>query len=205
MIKLALTINDKIAGDKMEDKKEIRKKILKDRRAMESGQVAEKSARIYEALIGLEEFKNADTVGLYLSFDNEVDTFRLLRHIKEEGKKIVVTYTDSKSLVLIPLYVNDIENDFVEGPWGYLEPKLDELEKAEEKDIDFVIVPGVAFDQGRNRVGFGKGYYDKYLSKLRADAVTAAMAYEYQVLDCLPVEDHDIKMKMIVTEDRIIR
>lgn len=160
---------------------------------------------IFDRITGLEEFRNAKTIGLYLSFDNEVDTFQLLKLLEESGKRIVVTYTESRIVVLVPVYVNDIENDFVEGAWGYLEPKVDQLEPAKEEDLDFVIVPGVVFDEQRNRVGFGKGYYDKYLSKLRDDTVTAAMAYEYQVLDSVPVENHDVKMKIIVTEDRIIR
>ena len=162
---------------------------------MDPGEAVEKSARIFQRIAGLEEFKNAGTIGLYLSFDNEVDTFGLLGLIKESGKRIVVTYTEPKEVVLIPVYVNDIENDLEEGAWGYLEPKVDKLERACEEDIDFVIVPGVV----------GKGYYDKYLSRLRDDAFTAAIAYEYQVLDNVPVESHDIKMKIIVTEERIIR
>ena len=189
----------------METKKEIRKRILDKRREMDPGEAVEKSARIFQRIAGLEEFKNAGTIGLYLSFDNEVDTFGLLGLIKESGKRIVVTYTEPKEVVLIPVYVNDIENDLEEGAWGYLEPKVDKLERACEEDIDFVIVPGVVFDEERNRVGFGKGYYDKYLSRLRDDAFTAAIAYEYQVLDNVPVESHDIKMKIIVTEERIIR
>ncbi|SHJ31621.1 5-formyltetrahydrofolate cyclo-ligase [Dethiosulfatibacter aminovorans DSM 17477] len=189
----------------MESKKEIRKRILKKRREMDPAEAAEKSALIFDRITGLEEFRNAATVGLYLSFDNEVDTFELLKLLKESGKRIVVTYTESREVVLIPVYINDIENDFVEGAWGYLEPKVDQLETAAEEDLDFVVVPGVVFDEERNRVGFGKGYYDKYLSKLRDDAVTAAMAYEYQVLEKVPAESHDIKMKIIVTEDRIIR
>lgn len=200
-----MTINDLNSGDNMTIKKEVRKRILKQRREMDVKEAAEKSSLIFDRITCLEEFKKAKTIGLYLSFENEVDTFRLLEFIKAAGKKIVVTYTESKSIVLVPVYVNDIKNDLVEGAWGYLEPKVDELEKAGEEDIDFVIVPGVVFDEERNRVGFGKGYYDKYLSKLRDDAVTAAVAYEFQVLTSVPVESHDIKMKMIVTEDRIIR
>jgi 5-formyltetrahydrofolate cyclo-ligase len=204
-VKEATTINDLIAGDNMESKKEVRKRILKQRREMDVMEAAKKSSLIFDRITCLEEFKNAKTIALYLSFDNEVDTFKLLKLIKETGKKTVVTYTESKSVVLIPVYVNDIKTDLVEGNWGYLEPKVDKLEKAREEDIDFVIVPGVVFDEERNRVGFGKGYYDKYLSKLRDDAVTVALAYEFQVLTSVPVESHDIKMKMIVTEDRIIR
>lgn len=204
-VKQATTIDDINAGDNMESKKEIRKRILRKRREMDPVEAAEKSALIFDRITGLEEFRNAETVGLYLSFDNEVDTFELLKLLKASGKRIVTTFTESSEVVLIPLYVNDIDKDLVEGAWGYLEPRVDQLEKAAEEDIDFVIVPGVVFDEKRNRIGFGKGYYDKYLSKLRDDAVTAALAYEFQVLESVPAESHDIKMKFIVTEDRIIR
>lgn len=114
----------------MFNKKEIRKKILKERREMNVNLALEKSSLIFDRLRSLEEFKTAKTIGLYLSFDNEVDTFRILEFIKETGKKAVVTYTESKSIELIPVYVDSIENDLVEGKWGYLEPKVDELLKA---------------------------------------------------------------------------
>lgn len=188
----------------MDEKKIIRNKILSIRNNMSTAEVKEKSLKIIENLKEIKEFKDSNCVSIYLSFNNEVDTTIIVSYLIESGKKIVVPYTETKTVELIPLYINDLNENFKISSFGYSEPIKEKMEEARFEDIDFVIVPGIAFDENKNRVGFGKGYYDKYLSKIKSGVKWVAIAYEYQVLKHVPSESHDIKMKMIVTEKRII-
>jgi 5-formyltetrahydrofolate cyclo-ligase len=98
-----------------------------------------------------------------------------------------------------------VEKDLTVSSFGYPEPILEKVSVIDIQEIDFIIIPGVAFDGMGNRVGFGKGYYDKYLSKIKRNIKKTAVAYEYQVLRNVPSESHDIKMDYIVTEKRVIK
>src|SRR5690606_25232452 len=87
------------------------------------------------------------------------------------------------------------------GTFGVMEPP--EKEEIVLKDIDVVVVPGVAFDRNGYRIGYGAGYYDNFLPKLKSDAKNIAVAFEMQLRDLIPVESHDVKMDMIITEQGI--
>ena len=93
------------------------------------------------------------------------------------------------------------EADLKLNPFGYYEPKS--ISPVNIEEIELVIVPGVVFDKNLNRIGFGKGYYDKILNKLKPSAKKLAVAHEFQVLEIIPAEEHDVKMDMIITEKNI--
>ena len=190
--------------EKMIKKKIVRDGILLLRKKMTKEEVRQKSQAILEQLIQLKEYQDSSCVSIYLSFANEVDTFMIINEMKTHGNKLVIPYTDVSQVELIPVCLEDISKDLTISAFGYPEPIFDRVVKAQIEDIDLVIVPGVAFDATKNRIGFGKGYYDKYLSQMRPDIKKIAIAYDYQVLESIPSEDHDVKMDYVITESRII-
>ncbi|MDF2949677.1 MAG: 5-formyltetrahydrofolate cyclo-ligase [Sedimentibacter sp.] len=187
----------------METKLQLRKKIVNLRNNMTLHDVKEKSNKIVNKLIALEEYKKSNTIFVYMSFGTEVMTEDLIKLMLSEGKRVVIPYTDTKNTVLIPSEIKSLENDLVLNSFGYYEPEYDKIKTVEPEEFDLIINPGVVFDKQLNRVGYGKGYYDRILVRKRKDAKVIAVAYEFQVLDEVPAEKHDIKMDMIITEENI--
>jgi 5-formyltetrahydrofolate cyclo-ligase len=138
-----------------------------------------------------------------MDFKNEVKTIPLIKKMLYEGKNVIISYTDAKNVKLIPVELHDIENDLEKSPYGYLQPKENLIVPVEVDKFDLIIVPGVVFDRHLNRIGFGKGYYDRILEFKRKDARAIAVAYEFQLQDEIPSQEHDIKMDMIITEEKI--
>lgn len=184
----------------MEAKKELRKRILNIRNNMTIEDVQKNSRAIMDKIINLDIYKQSKVVFIYMDFKNEVTTSRLLKHMLSEKKRAVIPYTDTVNIVLIPSEITK-ESDLMLNSFGYYEPK--NISPVDPEEIDLVIVPGVVFDKSFNRIGFGKGYYDRILSKLKPSAKKVAIAHDFQVLQSIPTEDHDIKMDMIITEETI--
>jgi 5-formyltetrahydrofolate cyclo-ligase len=186
-------------------KEDIRKEMLKTRNSITKDSVFINSKKILEQLLTVEEFVKSKCVSIYLSFGNEVDTFLIVEWLKQNNKSVVVPYTEKNEISLTPVYIEDIDEDTVVSPFGYPEPIIGRVKKAKLEDVDFVIVPGLAFDDCKNRIGYGKGYYDQYLSGFNPEIKFAGLAYDFQLLDSIPTEQHDIRLDMIITEKRVIR
>ncbi|MDW5299480.1 MAG: 5-formyltetrahydrofolate cyclo-ligase [Sedimentibacter sp.] len=187
----------------METKKELRNKILNIRNNMEKEDVLKKSNVILNKIVSSEIYKNSRTVFIYMDFKNEVITSQLINQMLKEKKRVVIPYTDIINTVIIPSEIKSMENYLTLSKFGYYEPIFEKIVPVNPQEFDLVVVPGVAFDKNLNRVGFGKGYYDKILKNIRTDAQIVAIAYEFQVLDEIPCEEHDIKMDKIITEETI--
>ena len=150
----------------------------------------ELSTIIVDKIINLDIYKKSRVVALYNSLPNEVDTNKL---INESLKN---------KIVLLPRIINDkiefieINNNtkYIKSNFGVMEP----IGNIYNGSIDLIIVPGVSFDRERNRLGFGMGYYDKYLSN--KDIYKVGICFNEQLIDNLIVDEHDIKMDLIITE-----
>ncbi|WP_130805552.1 5-formyltetrahydrofolate cyclo-ligase [Senegalia massiliensis] len=186
-----------------DEKKELRKIVLKERKKLNKDEVNSLSEKIISYLIKMKEFKQSETIMVYLSFKEEVDTFNLIYKMQELGKKVVITYTDKKENILIPCKLIDLEDSLEKNPFGYLEPKEESIEKVSPSEIDLIITPGLAFDKKGNRVGYGGGYYDKLL-KSAPQATKVAVSYDFQIFSEVPNEKFDIPVDYIVTPTRII-
>lgn len=187
------------------EKREVRKYILGMRNNLEDSEVAEKSSKITNNLISMEEFKKSKTVFVYMDFKKEVKTDQIIKILLDENKRVAVPWTDTVNTEIIPMEITDLENDLTISSFGYLEPNKENAIEVKVEEIDLIIVPGVAFDKNLNRIGFGKGYYDKVLIRKRKDTSAIAIAYEFQVLNEIPHEAHDVKMNFIITESNIYR
>lgn len=186
------------------DKKELREKILSVRNELKAEEAENKSRIIMDKLTSLDEYKNSNTVFVYMSFKNEVNTHKLIEKMLSDDKRVVIPYTDTKNTEIIPSEIKSLKDDLILNSFGYYEPVLENVKQVSPGELDLIIAPGVVFDEDLNRVGFGKGYYDRILSRKRKDAKVIAVAYEFQVVDEVPTEPHDIKMDMIITEGRMI-
>ncbi|MBW2981671.1 5-formyltetrahydrofolate cyclo-ligase [Candidatus Woesearchaeota archaeon] len=176
----------------------IREKINLTRKNLSKEIIAEKSKKIIESLIKLEEYNNASTIMPYISLNIEVDTKEFIKKELLKGKNIVVPFVEDENIQISRL--NNFEN-LVQGKFGVLEP-----EKKERYDgkIDLVIIPGIAFDEKGSRIGFGKGYYDKFLERFK-DSLKIGLAFEEQIVDFVPSEEHDQPVDIIITEKRVIK
>jgi 5-formyltetrahydrofolate cyclo-ligase len=162
------------------------------------------SRLIWEKLFALPELSKARTVMTYLNFGNEVRTLEYVSELWKLGKQAVVPYCIAKELRLFRL--ERIE-ELSSGMWGILEPKPEWRERADRRvdatELDLIIVPGVAFDRRGGRLGFGKGYYDRFLQNVRADAVKIALAFQCQLVEEIPMTERDVRMDKVITEKAI--
>ncbi len=164
-----------------------------------------------ERLCSLEEFTKAKSILLYVSFRSEVDTGKCLRHVLALGKKLVLPVVDAEHHALRLYETRDV-SELRSGYMGIPEPQKRPDRRVTLRGIDLVIIPGVGFDTRGGRLGYGGGYYDRLLSyeskrlaRVKKHIITVALAYEEQVGKKIPVERHDIKVDMIVTDSRLIR
>lgn len=180
-------------------KKELRRIFLKTRSELAAEDIIEKSAKIMSRLFSLSEFRGAKTIMFYVDAGNEVKTRDGLTKALSEGKRVVVPKV-KKGYGLLAIEIKSLD-ELSPGTFGILEPAGEKGISPEE--IDLVVVPGVAFDKRGNRMGYGAGYYDSFLPKLRPEVKKVAVAFEMQVTDSLPAEEHDVKMDLIITENTI--
>ncbi len=179
-------------------KQKIRKAILEERNKLTEKDIKEKSKQIKSKLFSLPEFKKAKTVMLFASFGTEVFTHDMIKEALKH-KQVAVPVVKGDNLIASKIIdFNDLNK---KSKFGILEPS--KIKEVDINEIDLVIVPGVAFDCAGYRIGYGKGYYDKFLNDFEKEKV--ALAFELQIQKELPNEDHDVVVDKIVTEKRIIR
>jgi len=176
----------------------LRQRLLQGRRRLGSDSYRRKSAAVQSLLCAHDCFSGAVTVALYSPVNNEVDTGRVFAWSKELGKKVFYPRVEGLDL---GFYEVPRRQDLVLGAFGVLEPAP--AEGPARSGFDLVVVPGVAFDLRGHRLGYGKGYYDRWLSGKRG-GILVGLAFDLQIVDELPAEKHDQQLDYIVTETRFI-
>lgn len=185
----------------------IRNEILRLRSSLGQEAVEQKSLKIAEKLFGLDQFKKSGLVMCYMDFNNEVRTDILIKKCFEEGKRVALPRVVKNSGIrkeIAAYEIKDTVTNLEKGTYGIMEPKMEITREVNPPDIDLVIVPGVAFDTRKNRIGYGAGYYDRFLKKVRSGCFKIALAFELQVVDDIPAGGDDVPVDMIITEERII-
>lgn len=194
-------------GDSMESKQDMRRRAYDARKAQENKE--EVSQQAIEHLIALPEYQRAQTVMWYIDARSELRTRHFLPEALKSDKRIVVPYctTDENGDNKLGLWVLEDMDELVVGKWQILEPPKDRWgesgKEVEPTDLDFVVVPGVGFDRQGGRLGNGQGYYDRLLESARSDAPLVGLCYESQLFDEIPVDEHDVFMDKIVTENGV--
>ena len=183
----------------VQKKKEIlRKEILTRLRSQKEDQRKKKSLRVLKKLFALKEFKNSFAVLFYASFDGEVDTFEMIKQALKLGKKIGLPRILKGRKQIVPMMIADVKKDLEKGPYGILQPRKT-CQQLDVKDIDLVVVPGVAFDSHNNRLGRGGGFYDRFLKKIPQHIPTVGLAFDFQIFDKLPTQGHDSRVSRVVS------
>lgn len=176
-------------------KEQLRLRMKQLRSAMTQNQIEEKSNYIADRLFTMAPYSNADCVMTYLSAFHEPDTLRIIRHCFAAGKRIVVPISETQSHTLRLSYIDSL-SCLKSGAYGILEPETEVPALPDAPDL--ILVPGVAFDRHGGRLGFGVGYYDRFLASCRA--VKVGLCYDFQLIDRIPCDTHDIPMDYILTE-----
>ncbi len=185
------------------EKEEIRKEMLSKRDDLPKDKVEEISRHIKNKLFKLPEFRDAKKVLIYLHFRKEVKTSGIIKECLAQGKEVFVPVSDFEknefSISPFPGFEN-LEKDKFGVPF----PKKEFIKEADSSQLDLIIAPGVAFDLEGNRIGFGKGFYDKFISAVDGNPLVIGLAFDFQLLDLVPTERDDIPVTMVITEKRIV-
>ena len=177
-------------------KKELRKEILEHRSNISADAVKAMGVKINDNLKSLTHFS---TVMVYLPTGTECDIWEYIRYLLREGITVYAPIC-LPDAVMRPALLRDLEKDLEVGKYGILAPKEEGRIYGDEGDLDAVIVPGVGFDVKGNRLGFGVGYYDRFLPKTKPSCRKIAVCYELQLKETVFPEDHDFPVDIIVTE-----
>jgi len=174
---------------------------------MSTEEVLDKSRRIRENLFSLPEFRCARTIAFYVSKDEakEVRTQEMILEALKTGKRVVVPFVTGDSMEF-----SEISglSDLSPGTFGIQEPRPEIRRPVPLKEIDLVIVPGVAFDMSGGRIGYGRGFYDRFLRRFlseRPDARLIGLAFEAQIVEKVERKSSDVPVHILVTEERVVR
>lgn len=140
---------------------------------------------------------------VYLSLPREVDTTPIVARAWRDGKRVVAPQVLWESRQMIPVEIRSLEDDVADSPMGIREPIRGE--PAPVSDIDLVIVPGLGFDPTGTRLGRGRGFYDRFLGRREFQGIPCGLALEEQVVPLIAADPNDIRMKMVVTDQRVLR
>ena len=192
-------MEEDIAIDILEEKELLRARMRQLRETMDELDVREKSDAITEKLVNLSEYEAANTVMFYMGVNKEVHTDTAINNALAASKKVVVPVSDMDNGRIIPTKLRSLDK-MKPGAFGIPEPQ--EAEEVKEEEIELVIMPGLAFDEEGNRIGYGLGFYDRFLKKINAEKI--ALSYEWQIVDKIRADEHDVRMSKIITEERAI-
>lgn len=179
-------------------KDEIRASMKLQRKGLSKEYIKSASDLISKRILTLDELKNAETIMVFLSSFNEPRTDLIISELLAQKKKIVVPVSDTITHTITPSYLDTLY-DTSSGAYNIREPK--ELRIAQTTDIDIALIPALALSRYGNRIGFGMGYYDRFLSDF--NGLKIGVCYDFQIFDTLPHNPHDVKMDLIITEKRI--
>ncbi|SDY54106.1 5-formyltetrahydrofolate cyclo-ligase [Evansella caseinilytica] len=183
-------------------KKEWREKIRNELSRLSERDKAEKTLKIQSRLLRHHSWLQADVIGATVSFGNEIDTYCIIEAAWEAGKRVAVPRciaAERKLLFYELTNFNELEKSY----YGLLEPRLGATEQIHPGEIALLLVPGVVFDRQGFRIGYGGGYYDRFLAA-HENLTTCSLCYDVQFVDHLPSETHDVPVRMIITEKEVV-
>ena len=191
-------------SDKLQtEKKKMRAAILALREAMPPAARSAASRAIIDKVCGLPQYAEATVVLTYMGFGSEIETQSFFERIIADGKIAVLPRVDRASQTLM-LHAARSTSDLLTGKWGIREPRAD-APTVSIDEIDFLLMPGVAFDRFGNRLGYGRGYYDKLLLIADPALTRVAAAFSCQIVEAVPVGPTDQRIDCIITENEIIK
>ncbi|WP_338789078.1 5-formyltetrahydrofolate cyclo-ligase [Metabacillus sp. FJAT-53654] len=183
------------------DKKHLRTLIKQRLAEMSEETFRHYSKDIHQQLFSLQSWKESHTIAVTISNGREVDTTNIIERAWQDKKRIVVPKCDPKTNTMEFRQItsfDQLERVF----FGLLEPKVLETEKVSPNQIDLMIIPGICYDRRGYRIGYGGGYFDRYLTHYKND--TLSLAFSMQIVEKVPTEPHDLPVSTIITECGVI-
>jgi len=184
------------------DKVELRRKLLDCLLAIPSEQRSERSRKACRNLVSTEQFQGASTVMMFLSLPHEVDTSEAILHAWQLGKAVAVPKISWQQRHMIPVRINSLETGFSTGASGLRNPIAGMPVPFGE--IDLVVTPALGFDKKGNRLGRGGSYYDRFFANEELKAARCGFGFAEQIVESIPVTEHDEPVDIIVTDEEII-
>lgn len=185
------------------DKKSLRDFTIKKRDQIDLNIKDEYDTAIKNQLFKSKYFKDAKNIFIYVGFGSEINTLKYIKEFFEMDKIVLIPRTEIKNKKMEAVKIDNLD-DLCKSKYGILEPRKSRIAFLKD-DIDLVIVPGLVFDISGNRVGYGGGYYDKFLNSMDKNSLKIALCYEFQIIQNIQSEIHDVKMDYIITEKQIIK
>jgi 5-formyltetrahydrofolate cyclo-ligase len=190
----------------MLESSQLRKNILAERNRLTHDEITVKSMAIQHRLLGLEQLRDRRVIFVYVSFRSEVATLTLIDTLVEMGKTVVVPITRVREKRLDAIHITNRSTDLEPGYCDIPEPRehLRQTRAVAPEEIETILLPGSVFDERGGRFGYGGGYYDRFLAKVPA-AARIGLAFELQIVEKAPLQDHDELLDLVVTEKRVLR
>lgn len=185
-------------------KAELRRALGEARRRLGAAERRERSRRVVAACKRLDGFRAAAVVCTYVSFREEVETVELIASLLDEGRRVAVPVHLHGTPQ--PMAFAEIRSlaELVPNHFGILQPPHDAARYLSTAAIPLFLVPGLAFDPAGRRLGYGLGFYDRAFAAAAPDALKLGLAFDLQVVECVPADPHDVPMDFVVTEDRVL-
>lgn len=178
----------------------LRKALLARRLALSPAEQSAASDLVQNVFLATPEYLAAGSVAIYCAVKNEVSTERIMDHALLTGKTLYLPAVEGDGMHFRRVVAL---KDLVAGQFGIMQPALD-CPAAEPEEIDLIVIPGVGFDLSGQRIGYGKGCYDRALHQIEGEGKLTALCFDFQLVDSLAGEQHDVNMDRIITERRII-
>lgn len=186
------------------EKQEMRQKLLKRLLSLTKEEIKRRSKNVEDRLSELPIYRAAKVIMVYYPLQGEVNILDKIR--KDMGsKRFCFPVMDLKAKNLRIFESTDLDRDFIAGPWGVMQPDTKKTKEVDIKEVDLVIVPGLAFDKQKNRLGRGAGFYDRFLRNTILPIKKVGIAFEFQIQENLPINlSHDQKVDIVVSENFIL-
>jgi len=182
-------------------KTSIRKEMSRVRRGMSPDEVVGKSRMIADRLFALDVFQESGDILTYLSLPQEVQTDGIVERALVLGKNVYVPLVDRSEKRLLVTRLKGLDIGFVEGDYGVRVPAEKHWDIVPSSMVDLVVCPGLAFDKRGGRLGFGGGYFDRLFRELPGRAFRLGLAFQFQILERVPMEEGDEFVQKIITEE----
>ena len=184
-------------------KAELRRTVLARRDALDAATRAALSPAIFTRIVALDAYREASTVLAYAAFGSEPVTGPFLAGVLADGKTLALPRVDRATRMLELYRVADPGVDLEPGVWGIPEPRPGVCRPITAADVDFILVPGIAFDVRGGRIGYGGGYYDRLIRDCARPPRLVAAAFEVQIVPEVPMTPQDRRIDRVVTEARV--
>lgn len=184
----------------MMNKENLRTELKNERKALTHQEILALSRKIEKNLFTLDEINNSSAVMVYNAAFNEPRTLRITQKLLNDGKRVFLPITSITDRKITPSEMFD-DDEFKVGAYGILEPKKER--PTDKSEIDVVLLPGMGFDRNGNRMGFGGGYYDRFLQDYAG--IKIGICYSFQIVEKIPTQSTDIPVDFIVTENEVYR